>query len=101
MSTRYLKTFFEEKQLPEVTWSLEVDGFIHIMSNETVIAQILVAPPEEQRGIANMIRKIDFVNGDVNDYLKHLGTALAKRTNENLIGQAEELGDQLTQLTED
>lgn len=94
MSQRYLKTFFEEKQLPEVTWSLEVDGVIHIMSNETVISTIMQAPKHEQAGIANMIRKIDFCNGDVNDYLKHLGTALAKASNAHtgMGGSAREAG---------
>ena len=74
---QYLKTFFEEKKLPDVTWELvDNQGMTHIISNEVVIEAIDNAPKHEQEGIANMIRRIDFANGDVNDYLKHLAGAL-------------------------
>ena len=75
--SRYLKTFFQEKDLPFQQWTLKSkDGMPHIISNEVVIEAIAGAPKNEQTGIANMIRRIDFVNGDVNKYLKHLAQAL-------------------------
>lgn len=74
---KYLKTFFEEKQLPEMNWELTAtDGTAHFISSAVVIEAISGAPKNEQEAIANVIRRIDFYNGDVNDYLKHLAGAL-------------------------
>lgn len=73
----YLKTFFKEKDLPLENWELlDNDGTPHFISNEVVIEAIGNAPAEEQRQIADVIRQIDFKNGNVNDYLKHLAGAL-------------------------
>ena len=44
-----------------------------------VIEQILCAPKHEQKAIGDMIRKLDFHNADINDYLKHLAGALINR----------------------
>lgn len=76
MSKSYLKKFFAEKDLPEVTWQIEAaDGNVHMIDSEFVKELIFKhASVEEVKGIANTIRKIDFVNGDVNHYLKHLAT---------------------------
>ncbi len=75
--TPYLKTFFAEKDLPEVDWELKDDeGVTHHISSAVVLEAIEKAPQNEQNYIADMIRKIDFNNGDVNDYLKHLAGAL-------------------------
>lgn len=74
---KYLKTFFDEKNLPLQNWELEDNtGMTHWISNEVVIEHIHAAPRSEQTQIANMIRRIDFANGDVNHFLKHLAGAL-------------------------
>lgn len=76
-AAKYLEVFFEEKQLTPQSWEIEGnDGMTHFIDSDVVIEAIMGAPPEEQEQIANTIRKIDFVNGDVNDFLKHLATAL-------------------------
>ncbi len=74
----YLRTFFAEKNLPFAQWDLTADnGAFHIISNEVVIETILTGTPKhEQKQIANVIRRIDFLNGNVNDFLKHLAGAL-------------------------
>lgn len=36
-----------------------------------------LAPASEQRAIKTMLVKIDFVNGDVRKYLRHLAQAIA------------------------
>lgn len=74
---RYLETFFEEKNLPVVEFEVEGPSGPNFMTNEVVIEAIMGAPENEKKGIANMIRRIDFANGDVNDYLRHLAQALA------------------------
>ena len=74
---KYLETFFEEKNLPLKNWDIiGKDGEWNNISNEVVIEYILKAPEYEQKKIANKIRKIDFYNGDVNDFLKHLAKGI-------------------------
>jgi len=74
---KYLKTFFAEKNLPYIEWEIVAeDGMSHFISNVIVIEHIETAPVIEQNKIADVIRKIDFHNGDVNDYLRHLAGAL-------------------------
>lgn len=75
--TPYLKTFFEEKDLPEVSWELEADdGTTHFISNTVVLEAMEATPDFELQAIEYMIRRIDFENGNVNDFLKHLAGAL-------------------------
>lgn len=77
MSKQYLTTFFEEKQLPSASWELtSEDGTTHWIDSDVVIEHIMIAPSEEQKKIADVIRQIDFKNGDVNHFLKHLAQAL-------------------------
>lgn len=74
---RYLETFFKEKNLPCIEWEIvDDDGMSHFISNVIVMEHIETAPVAEQEAIATVIRKIDFANGDVNDYLRHLAGAL-------------------------
>ncbi len=80
MPTRYLKRFFAEKDIPEVTWTLTAaDGTPHIMSNVVVVEHIALVNKAEAAGLERMLTKIDFHNGSVNDYLKHLAGALINR----------------------
>lgn len=73
----YLEMFFAEKKLPTVNWDLkDNDGNSHFISNDVVIEAIGNASMDEQNDISNMIRRIDYRNGDVNDYLKHLAGGL-------------------------
>ena len=76
----YLKRFFAEKDLPEVSWELkDKQGVTHWISNEVVIEAIMGAPKYEQKAISHMLRRLDFANANVNDYLKHLAGALINR----------------------
>ena len=75
--SHYLRTFFGEKNLPFVRWAIKAnDGMEHDIDNGVVLEFIAIAPEHEQVGIGNMIRRIDFANGDVNHYLRHLAGAL-------------------------
>jgi len=74
---KWFDTFLEEKNLPLANWHLTApNGIVHQISSEVVIEAIAGAPAVEQAGIKNMIVRIDFANGDVNDYFRHLGQAL-------------------------
>lgn len=71
-----LKTFFEEKDLEYKSWEIEYRGQTHFIDNEVVIENILNAPKSEKEKISEVLFKIDFANGDVNDFLKHLANGL-------------------------
>ena len=74
---QYLKTFFEEKNLPFESWEIEDErGSLHFINNEVVIENIIAAGLEEQSQIVDTIRKIDFANGNVNHFLQHLAKGL-------------------------
>ena len=76
--TNWLNTFIAEKGI-DLEEGFTVNGpsgenhmqFVH------VVAAILGAPTHEQAAIKNMIAKIDFRNGDVRPYFKHLAQAIA------------------------
>jgi hypothetical protein len=76
MSKQYLETFFEEKNLPFESWEIEADGVTHFIDSDVVVEAVLNCPTEEQKKIAEVIRQIDFKNGNVNDFLKHLAKGL-------------------------
>jgi hypothetical protein len=78
MTTKqWLKIFFEEKNLPFAQWEIEAsDGVTHFINNEIVIDAIHTAPPSEQKQIQSVLRRLDFANADVNDFLKHLARGL-------------------------
>lgn len=77
---KWFERFLEEKNLPYASWELEdSNGVTNFIDNDVVIEAIKGAPAREQAGIKNMIVKIDFCDGDVNDYFKHLAGALINR----------------------
>lgn len=80
MPTQYLRRFFEEKKIPEVTWDLtDEQGTSHHMPNTVVVEHIATCGVDEARKIGDVLRKIDFANGDVNHFLRHLAGAIINR----------------------
>lgn len=80
-SHTYLRRYFAETDKVDNEAMFEFEdstGNWHLMPYGTVIEAIMSAPQSEQEKIASMIRRIDFANGDVTDYLRHLGRALAE-----------------------
>lgn len=74
----WLDTLISEKGIDlEDTFEFDLNGEFHVMPYGVVIEAMKAAPKHEQAGIKNMIVKIDFANGDVSDYLRHLGKGLA------------------------
>ena len=77
-TNEYITTFFEEKAIPETTFEVvSENGTPNFISNMAVIEQIKLAPSHEKDEIVHIIRQIDFKNGDVNHFLKHLAGAMA------------------------
>lgn len=80
MPTPFLRDFFEEKEIPEVTWDLEdKNGTWHVMPNAVVVEAMTQCSIQEAKGIEKVLRQVDWADGDVNDFLKHLAGALVNR----------------------
>ena len=77
MLNDYFDTFFSEKNLLLTTWELQDNqGTNHIVSSDVIIEAIKAAPDHEQEQIRDVLVKIDFVNGDVLDFLQHLAQGM-------------------------
>lgn len=75
---RWIDTFIEEKGI-DTEYLLSVDGLLgkNYIPVGCVIEAMKEAPKNEQQAIKNMIVKIDFVNGDVVDFFRHLAEDIA------------------------
>jgi hypothetical protein len=76
--TNWLATFVEEKGI-DTEEIITVNGASgpNMIPVGCLIEAMNQAPKNEQAGIKAMIVKIDFVNGDVMHYFKHLAQAIA------------------------
>ena len=76
--TKWLDTLVEEKGI-SISTVLEVEGAsgTNYIPLEILLDAIKNISKHEQAGIKNMLVKIDFVNGNIVDYFKHLAQALA------------------------
>lgn len=73
----WLDTFIDEKGIAlDDIFTIEENGEQHIFEIGNIIETIKATTPKEQAEIKDMIVKIDFHNGDVIDYFKHLAKAL-------------------------
>jgi hypothetical protein len=76
---KWIDTLLEEKGIDgeEVLEVEASDGTPNIIPIASLVEVIKSAPAHERAGIKTMLVKIDFVNGNVRDYLKHLAKAIA------------------------
>lgn len=87
----WLDIFIDEKGiLLDDTFEIEENGTLHIFEIGNIVETIKATSPKEQAEIKDMLVKIDFHNGDVIDYFKHLARALVKNEQEQIIEQPEE-----------
>ena len=78
--TKWFDTFTEEKNIPFISWDLtDSNGVLHLIDNDVVMEHNKIAHPSEQAQIKDVIVKIDFANGDVNHFFKHLAGAIINR----------------------
>ena len=73
----WIDTFIEEKEL-DLNTNFEYEGkeCLNIIDLHSIINTIKNTSQLEQLKIKNTIVKIDFKNGNVLDFFKHLGNAL-------------------------
>ena len=75
----FFQTFFDEKDLVSKTYEVESpNGSVNLIPSEVVIERIKNTKGEEAKKIEAMLRKIDFMNGDVHHFLNHLAGARAQ-----------------------
>jgi hypothetical protein len=73
----WLITFCEEKEI-DLSEPMEAgDGTM--LATGDVLSAIISAPENEQKEIQKMLVMIDFKNGDVMHFLRHLAKALSKK----------------------
>lgn len=78
-TAEYFEAFFDEKDLP-LDDRFEVEGPVwgtNSMTYRVVVDAIKTTSGDEADAIANMLRRIDFANGDVLHFLRHLAQGLA------------------------
>lgn len=74
---KYLDRLIQEKNIDlDEVFSFEYENVHHIFDYRAVVNAIKTAPKEEQVQIRHMFAEIDFRNGDVKHYLRHLAQAL-------------------------
>lgn len=76
---KWFVTFIEEKGIDleeEFVVIGPVFGENH-MTYQNIYDLILQVPVSEQKAIQKMLVKIDFMNGDIRDYFRHLAKAVA------------------------
>jgi len=76
----YLYDFFSEKDVREMDFDItDSRGVSHIIPNEVVVEHIALTSGGERKKIEEILRKIDFGNGDVNHFLAHLAKGIAEQ----------------------
>ena len=75
---KWLDTLIEEKGI-DTEEPIEVEGpsGLNIMSVGVVLEAMKQTVGTEQKSLKNMLVKIDFMNGDVVDFIKYLAKPLA------------------------
>jgi len=74
----WLDTLIEEKGIDlEQGFSVEGPSGENHMAYQNVVDAIKGASANEQAGIKNMLVRIDFANGDIRHYFRHLAQAIA------------------------
>ena len=77
----FFETFFLEKNLTDEVYTvISNNGTPNIIPSTVVIEAVKSTKGEEAKKIETILRKIDFLNGDVHDFLKHLAQGLALDT---------------------
>ena len=75
----WLNTFIEEKDFDlEMIFEVEGPSGMNIMPFWVVRDAILATTEQEQTAIKSTLIQIDFRNGDIRHYFRHLAQAIAK-----------------------
>lgn len=76
----YLFKFFNEKKIKTDSFTFnDSEGTFNYMPLSVVLEAISLSTSAERKSIEDMLRRIDFVNGDVADFLLHLAKGLREQ----------------------
>jgi hypothetical protein len=79
-TNRYLKHYFEEKEIPFQIFEVKDDiGSIHMVSTDVIIECIQSTGMGEKIAIANTLKKLDYYNKGTGDYFQFLANILVKK----------------------
>ncbi len=99
---KWLNTFIKEKEIDlEQIIEIKTETNTHYFEIGNIIENIKATTPEEQAGIKDMIVKIDFHNGDVVDYFRHLARALVENYEKQLENSKEEKTEKQIEVTKE
>jgi hypothetical protein len=74
----WLMTFVDEKDFDtDMTFEIEGPSGTNMMDYNVVCQAMLDAPANEQAAIKSTLVEIDFKNGDIGHFFRHLAKALA------------------------
>jgi len=74
----YFENFFAEKEIPYEEFSFDHNNNIHFIDTDFVIELIKSTKGNEAKQIRDILVGIDFRNGNVNHFLKHLAEGYVK-----------------------
>ena len=78
MSLQYLQAFFAEKRIAEQVYEVKAKGgTTNFICTADVIHALLNASDGVQEQAANILRRIDFHDGDVHHFFQHMAGAMA------------------------
>ena len=72
-----LDHFFQEKDLSEEVYEVEVKGRLHLIPTTVVVNAITSTRGNERRELKKLLVLIDFRGGDLHHFLKHLAHGIA------------------------
>ena len=85
MANTFLSNFFSEKKISYELFEItDANGLTHFLDTDYVIAAIHHASIKEQQVISQTLRKLDFLNQNINGYLKFLAEVLVQQFNKPL-----------------
>jgi len=68
---KWLEVFIEEKGYENEVFNFEMQGQFHMVEMDFLVEFLKGIDGENQRKIKDMLVKIDFMNGNVKDFLLH------------------------------
>lgn len=74
----WIDTFFSEKDIANMSYVISHKGQTHILSTEVIKELIESTSDVEFEVIKKQLIKIDFLNGDVHNFLKSLAESYVK-----------------------
>ncbi len=73
--SKYIQTFFKEKEIPATSFTITTSKNTHIVDSLVIIEFLKQCPREWEPRVEEILRNIDFHNGNILDFLQHMAKA--------------------------